>query len=273
MKTRLAFILTVYNRKSVTLESLKRLNDVINNDNYVYDIYLTDDGCTDGTSEAILAEIPNVTIINGDGNLFWSGGMREAWKKAASIKNYDFYIWFNDDVYLYDNALDLLFEPISKLGLQTIVSGAFCDDCRHVSYGGRKADWEWVTPSENYPDVYYLNGNFVLIPSAVFKKLGFIDIKYTHDLGDFDYGLRARKIGIRVVLTSGFVGLCNRHDADAFPSFDPAKSIVQRFRILYGPKFNVIAKFRFDIKYKSIFIALKQFVWMNLRTLITKRND
>ena len=60
MKT-IAVLLTVFNRKDKTLECLKHLY-VQNGIGVHYDIevYLTDDGCTDGTPEAVNSLFPYV---------------------------------------------------------------------------------------------------------------------------------------------------------------------------------------------------------------------
>lgn len=80
---------------------------------YRVDVYLTNDGCTDGTPEAIALQYPKVYIINGDGNLFWNRGMYTAWQEAAK-KDYDFYIWLNDDTILLPNALRILLDSSYK---------------------------------------------------------------------------------------------------------------------------------------------------------------
>lgn len=39
----------------------------------------------------------------------------------------------------------------------------------------------------------YFNGNIVLIPQAVYSVVGMNNPSYSHSIGDFDYGLRAKK--------------------------------------------------------------------------------
>ena len=84
---RIAAIITCHNRKEKTLVCLKSLFQIIQN----IDVFLTDDGSTDGTSEAVKKIYPQVNIIQGDGNLFWSRGMYIAWKEAVK-GGYDYYL-------------------------------------------------------------------------------------------------------------------------------------------------------------------------------------
>lgn len=63
---KIAVLLTCFNRKNKTLACLKSLFGIIPNCH----VYLVDDKSTDGTSEAIKQNFPQVKIIKGDGNLF-----------------------------------------------------------------------------------------------------------------------------------------------------------------------------------------------------------
>ena len=65
MMKRIAVLLTVYNRRDKTLYCLDRLYHQENMDNYKVDVFLTDDGSTDGTSEAVCTKYPKVHIIKG----------------------------------------------------------------------------------------------------------------------------------------------------------------------------------------------------------------
>lgn len=59
-------------------------------------VYLTDDGCTDGTSQAVrdIFKGKDITIMQGDGNLYWAGGMRFAWKEALKKKTNGIFIFY-----------------------------------------------------------------------------------------------------------------------------------------------------------------------------------
>ena len=109
---KIAVILTCFNRKQQTLSCLKSLFEA--RDNYQSEIdmniYLTDDGCTDGTAYAVRDSFPaeNITILQGDGNLFWAGGMRLAWKDALKrYKEYAYYLLVNDDTDMLQNMLQI----------------------------------------------------------------------------------------------------------------------------------------------------------------------
>lgn len=86
-KPDVAVLLTCHNRKEKTLRCLKHLfAQESNAKKYFIEVFLVDDSSTDGTSEGVKDLFPNVNIIKGDGNLFWSRGMQLAWKIAIEKK-------------------------------------------------------------------------------------------------------------------------------------------------------------------------------------------
>ena len=95
---RIAALLTVHNRKDKTLACLGDLYKQHLPEGVVMEVYLTDDGCTDGTRESVKEKFPQVVIVNGDGSLFWNRGMIAAWKEAAKC-DYDYYLHFHVELF------------------------------------------------------------------------------------------------------------------------------------------------------------------------------
>lgn len=267
----IAIILTVFNRKETTLIGLRQLYKVIKMTMDVnVDVFMTDDGCTDGTAEAVSKEFPNIKIIKGDGNLYWSGGMRKAWDVAASTGEYDFYLWYNDDAMLYDDALNIMLNTINEEGDLTIVSGTFRNkDNGNTSYGGWSKDFKLVpiNPLKN-EEVFFMNGNFVLISRSVYKMLGNIDAKYKHSLGDWDYSARGYKLGIRTVITREFVGTTSRHDGNGISStYDKNISFLKRLRRLYSPFNNPSCTWHFKRTHFGLVPAIAAIVKCHILVL------
>ena len=234
---KIAVLLTVFNRCFTTLRGLESLSALITADlTRTYDIFMTDDGSTDGTADAVRKKFPQVHIIQGQ-NLYWSQGMNAAWRAAVLHDNYDAFLWFNDDGELSHNALNLLFLPFDSLPRNTIVTGAFRDTEGRPSYGGQNRDEQWLVPDGTIQQVWLMNGNLTLIPREVYEKVGFIDSVFRHGSGDYDYGIRARKAGCAVILTADYVGQCDRHDADRHPWLNPGLSLSRRLGLLTTPKY------------------------------------
>jgi GT2 family glycosyltransferase len=226
-----AILLTCYNRKDQTLECLKSLKK----NTLFFKIFLVDDGSTDGTAKAVSACYPDVNIITGNGQLYWNRGMHLAWE-TASKNDFDFYIWINDDIILNGDAFKVILEDYKKVKKESIIVGVFESPEKKITYGGyiKGSTKKILYPNGKPQKCDYFNGNFVLIPGSVFKKVGNLDPIFPHAQGDFDYGLRAKKQGIQSYITSSVIGVCERHDK--YPKWcDPRVKFSDRYSAFYGP--------------------------------------
>jgi len=207
----------------------------LSSNRYAIDVFLTDDGCTDGTSDAVLKTWPETTIIQGDGNLFWCGGMRLAWKEAAK-SDPDYYLLLNDDTTLYPNAIEHLLRVCPAPSLDRIAVGAVCDPItREWSYGGLQSDHEFPMPDGHPRQCRTMNTNCALIPRAVCQRIGIFYHAYRHAMGDMDYGLVATRAEIALLETPEFVGQCSRNPTRGTWK-DTNLSRAERFRKLLSVK-------------------------------------
>ena len=83
----IAVLLTVFNRCEKTISCLKNLYAQKLPKNVSFDVWLTDDNCTDGTPLAVAKEYPEVHILTGEGILFWNRVMKNAWEAASKYKD------------------------------------------------------------------------------------------------------------------------------------------------------------------------------------------
>uniref|UniRef100_A0AB33IZ37 Glycosyltransferase n=2 Tax=unclassified Prevotella TaxID=2638335 RepID=A0AB33IZ37_9BACT len=211
---KIAVLLTVHNRKAMTIRCLAQVfNQKIETGKYQLEVYLTDDGCTDGTSEAVQSQFPQVHVIAGDGNLFWNRGMYVAWDAASKSYDYDYYLWLNDDTFIYDDCIDRLLRTSESYNNESVIVGTCCavGNQSIITYGGcHGLDLIKDISQEQSCDTF--NGNIVLIPAFVYHKLGQLDYRYHHACGDTDYGFRVSDSGLRNIVPVGILGECNEHD-------------------------------------------------------------
>lgn len=228
-----AVLLTVHNRKDKTLECLKRLYSCSFPEGVTFDVFLTDDGCTDGTAQSVRDSFPEVVIVEGDGNLFWNRGMIAAWEAADRQGQYDAYLWLNDDTFVFGSMPAVMFNCAERHP-DSIIVGAICSEKDGgITYGGTIKDKHFV-PDGNDLRVETLNGNVVLVPSSVKEKIGILDRRFSHAMGDTEYGFRARKYGIEVWQSPEYVGTCELHDRK--PDWcNPEVPFRKRWKSLYSP--------------------------------------
>jgi GT2 family glycosyltransferase len=219
--TRVAAVLAAYNRRDLTLACLRSLR-AQQVPGVALDAFALDDASTDGTAEAIAEEFPDVTVLHGNGKLYWNGGMRCAFG-AAMAGDYDYYLWMNDDTELDDGALAVLLDTERQLRERghdaVIVAGSTRHpDTGELTYGGvvRSHRWrpmrsELVEPGDTPRPCDTMNGNSTLISREVVRRIGNIDPAFVQQMGDFDYGLRARVAGCSVWIAPGMLGTCASH--------------------------------------------------------------
>jgi GT2 family glycosyltransferase len=250
------------------------------------DLFLVDDGSSDGTAEAVKQTYSGVKIFRGDGNLFWCSGTRLAFSQAMA-ENYDLYLWLNDDTYLETDALWRLLgvyaDAHSRLKCPLIVVGSTRDPGTGLfSYGGWRQrigrpgtiSWEKVPPDmECWTLCDTMNGNCVLISREVVERIGNLDPAFHHGMGDLDYGLRAIKKGCRIVIAPGYYGFCSGNDGTGLWT-DVRLPIMQRWRKLLGPKGLPVREWGlFTFRHKGPLwplVWLSPYVFFWLRALIIK---
>ncbi len=272
---RIAILLTVFNRRETTLACLRAAYLAIDRakteSQHEFSVYLTDDGCTDGTPEAVQAEFPDIHIINGDGNLFWNRGMIAAWK-AAAVSDYDAYIWLNDDTIIAPESLTLILENSVYLKDKAIIVGTAEDGEGRLTYGGRRISGEIIAPDPIIPvscDLF--NGNLVFVPRYIYRLLGTMDPVYTHSFGDYDYGVRAMKAGLTSVVSPQVLAHCRRNAG--VPKWRNASCpLGERYRALMSPTGRPFKEqFIYDCRKSNPLSALLHFISLNLKVLFPKR--
>jgi GT2 family glycosyltransferase len=208
----LFIVIPVHNRKAFTRECLfsLRKQDVQN-----FLTVVVDDGSSDGTREMILADFPEVTLLRGDGNLWWAGatnlGVRYALDHGARH-----IMTLNDDTMVEPNFVKAMVSW-SQRNPQALLGALAVDvDTGKTVYAGEVINW--ITASyrpasdpgfaneiTGLQEATHFSGRGLLIPAEVFHKIGLFDAEhFPQTLADYDFTHRARKAGFKVY--------CN-HDA------------------------------------------------------------
>ena len=264
----IAVLLTVHNRKNKTLKCLQNLYSQELADGYSFDVWLTDDGCTDGTTKAITEFYPKVHIVRGDGNLFWNRGMHIAWEAAAAYHDYDFYLWLNDDTFFFFVTVSLMLSLSKETDYKSVIVGSIKSSINgNTTYGGHDK-FGLMSPDGTLRECKTFNGNCVLIPQYVYKQIGNLDWAYHHAIGDLDYGYRVGRAGLKSYITPKYVGSCELNSK--LPAW-ARKEVPLRLRIknLYSPLgyAEPRAYFHFDRKNFGLISAIKHFITIHVRLL------
>ena len=208
---RVLALATCFNRKEKTVAAIEQLTNT--NPSLSFDFLILDDNSSDGTPEA-LAKYDNVRVMHGDGNCFYTGGMRKIIAEAKKTeKPYDFCLMFNDDVKFYDHCIEYLVSKAEQK--EAVWVGPTCDEQGKLVYSGivRRSKWKpkckhLLAPDENGLPCETLNGNCVLIPWKIFMDVGNMPETYTHNFGDYDYGFSITRKGYQIMVPDQFIGMC-----------------------------------------------------------------
>lgn len=233
---KIAILLTCHNRREKTEKSLSSLKNALLSFNNTHfsniidlEIFLTDDGCTDGTAEKMQAIVDYcpLNIIKGDGDLFWAGGMRFCWREAMKRHSeWNYYLLINDDTEMMENMFDEMFNAekyaVDHYGQEGIISGITCstDDSTKPTYGGEVwsnrllGTTRRLAPNGKPQMCDFTNANILLVPTKVVDKIGIFIDGFQHGKADYDYSNTARNVGIPVVLTANFCGKCDYDHID-----------------------------------------------------------
>ena len=222
---KLVVSMTCHNRREKTLACLRALFAADLPGKIRLEVILVDDGSTDETGVASAALDPRVSVIYGDGRLFWNGGMRMAIAEAMK-RQPNFFLWLNDDTTLEEFGLNHLLDTFESLrhahGDRLVIVGATCDpESKQFTYGGyrrcggffRPLALEMVGPGGVPVQCDTMNGHCVLLPAIVPALIGNLDPGFIHTMGDVDYGLRARKNGCSIWVAPRFIGTCARNSS------------------------------------------------------------
>jgi GT2 family glycosyltransferase len=239
---KIAVLLTVFNRKEKTLTCLQSLYNQKLGEDVTFEVFLTDDNSTDGSTTAVNKKFPDVKVFNGSGSLFWAGGMRNSWSKAVKT-NPDFYLLLNDDTLLLDTAIAQLlnYNNLKTDNIPAICIGSTYDELSgNISYGGQKllkknkVQYSSIQSENKYIECDMANANIMLVPKEIVNEIGILSEEYTHSIADFDYTLKAKKAGFKNIVAPGYLGTCTDDHGKNWKSADVPLS--ERIRYLKSPK-------------------------------------
>lgn len=272
-KAKVAALLTCHNRVDLTLACLQALHAQAADASIDLVFYVVDDGSSDGTSAAVSRRFPQAHVIQGDGSLYWNGGMRLAFDTAlAAPQSCDFYFWVNDDTTLMAGALRKMIDTElaveAREGRPAIVVGATVDPVSGAtSYSGWRragrlgsAALVKLEPGAEPIRCDAFNGNCVLIPERIAREIGSLDRSFTHSMGDLDYGFRAVQAGYSLWLASKHVASC-RANAGRGLWTDESAGLWLRWRRMLGPKGIPVREWRTFTRRHSG--ALWWLYWLN----------
>ncbi len=198
-------VIPVHNRKHFTKECLISLR----NQTIPHKTIVVDDGSSDGTGEMLREEFPEVIVLEGDGNLFWTAGVNMGIRHALSL-GADYIFTLNNDTIAAPDLLEKMMVWAERT--PDALLGSFDINAKTLKphYGGEIIIWRWDKSrfllnelKENewhgLHEVSLFPGRGLLIPRKVFDKVGLFEERLLpHYMADYDFTHLARRNGFKV---------------------------------------------------------------------------
>lgn len=210
----LAIIMPVYNGLEFTRKALKNLQDTASGIAGLDPVTIVvDDGSKDGTGDFIRSTYPECIILNGDGNLWWSGAMNVGAGYAVNTLKVDYIALWNNDILsdpdYFRHLYGILSENIDKA---VIGSKIYAKDNLVWSMGGYFNPYTGKKPQlgsfapdapefEKITGVDWLPGMGTILHTDVIRKIGYWDnVNFPQYHGDSDFTYRAKLAGFRLLV-------------------------------------------------------------------------
>jgi GT2 family glycosyltransferase len=224
---RIEIVIPVFNRRETTLQCLKSLSR-INRENLDVHIIVVDDASTDGTKSAVEENFPDVEVVSGNGNLWYSGGINLGIETALKYSP-KYVLTINDDEVYDSEFLQVMVDTAEKNPRSVVGSLLLLWDTPHKVFQtaaiwdvwkGGWFHWQnqtvWTMPKNPF-EVEIIVGNCVLYPTAAIKECGLMDLKHHPHFGDAEYTPRMRKKGWKLLIEPRARVFCQPNDIPTSP--------------------------------------------------------
>ena len=212
-KPHVTIVILNWNREADTLECLDSLARM---DYPSFSIIVVDNGSTDGSPDAAerwgRENLP-LTLIRNAENKGFVRGSNQGMRHALSTDT-DYVFLLNNDTVVEPDVLKILVAAAERSGDIGMAGPKIYQHGKELvldSAGTRTIPWlaqgflighgEVDQGQYDHPgDLPYVTGTALLVRRAVLEKVGLMDEDYFCYFDDFDWGLKARKAGYRLLL-------------------------------------------------------------------------
>jgi GT2 family glycosyltransferase len=289
-------LIPTHNRKNILSNTLSQVLSQL--DSHSVQVIVVDAGSTDNTKIDIQRLFPEVRIVDGDQNMWWTESINLG---IVHIEKYanpgDRVIVMNDDVDLDPNALDSLIEaselqPNSIIGALQLLCDSEIEGESRVYFCGARYDFllgcarpnrkqgtVWNRPESRFLETQYLFGRLLIIPWKAFMRGCRFDAgSFPQYLADEDFSLDAGFRGFKSIIDCKSIVYVNMITTARFSlsffnnGLKGIKNSLTAFNSYYNFKQNWIFSKRYA-QIPSIFMLFKYsriFLSENLSGLIDK---
>ena len=201
----------VFNGLAFTRKSLANLTEAVGNvkkEVLSIETIVVNDGSTDGTGDFLRLEYPGIIVLQGNGNLWWSGSMNVGARYACDTLKADYIALWNNDILCEPDYFNILLEIIQNNDNQVVIgSKIYAKDNLVWSMGGvfnpfsgkKEQLGSFALDGDQFnsiTDADWLPGMGTILHTGVIRRIGYWDeVNFPQYHGDSDFTYRARLAG------------------------------------------------------------------------------
>lgn len=300
-KYKIGIVIPTHNRKN----HLRVVLDCIKNqriDGVHIETIVVVDGSTDGTIEMLENDFPEVHIVKGTGNWWFTKSLNEGIKFSERF-NPSHVLTLNDDVELPKDYLSNLILSYNQIGKNCVMGSASysLSDPKILLFAGvkeiNKFRLKYICYYESYKKIssQSLSGSYIskvlptrgmLFPLSLAKKLNYFDEIFPQYGSDYDFTLRALKEGINSYISyDAYLFENNKLTGKGSPNINQSiieytkrlfykhspNYIVKNLRIIWRHYYKILFPFYFPLMLLSVYHAY--FKYKKLRRINEIRNN
>ena len=182
-------------------------------------VVVVDDGSTDDTRRVITEEYPAVVLLEGDGNLWWTGATNMGVDWALEhCRPGDYILTLNNDTTVRPDYVSTLL-ALAEATQSSIIGSVALDsrDQETIVDGGPRVKWptaKWWSMNQGrslsqclaegtrFVEPSCLPGRGTLIPAQCIREIGPFDAgRLPHYAADYEFSFRAVRAGYRLLMS------------------------------------------------------------------------
>ena len=196
-----------------SLEHTKELLEALSKQTYSnYQTIIIDDGSTDGTKEYVKKNYPKIKVLQGSGQLWWTGALYKGVEYVLKkVSKKDFILTINNDCVVKKDYLSTILS-IAQQNKDSIIGSLVVekDNPKEILDAGVIINWksgefEKLKKEKNIKvqnKINILSTKGTLYPVQVFRKIGNFDKKhFPHYASDYEFACRIQRAGFKLHLS------------------------------------------------------------------------
>lgn len=205
----IASVTTAYNSAQ---ELVRHIEALLQQERPLQEIIVVDNASTDETSSLVAARYPHVTLLRMAENRGTGGALATGLAYAALEKKHDWIWMFDQDSVPGPDALKLILDEAQRFDSESSKIGVLATLPVNPNMEVSSTPWLWRNrfvkpPAESlnspilYADMVITSGS--MVRRELIEKIGLPRSDFFIDFVDYEYCLRARSYGYKIVVITG----------------------------------------------------------------------